>query len=170
MAVGELALPLVFHVVMRARERCPFPFAPFALWQARKLSLPTAALRTAGPVLHPGNTVELTPMMGAWVSWPRGHEHERSGPAPYLSYGGMGKGEKRPHSHSLRPVAGGKAVPEVMRVRELVLPLTSYSTQQRGPYTSPWQHRRAGPRVYMLASQTQEMRAGEPGFSWLFTS
>lgn len=130
MAIGELALPLVFHVVMRVRERCPFPRAPCALWQARKLPLPTAALRTVGPVLHLGNTVELTPMMGAWMSWPRGHKHESSGPAPYLSYGGMGKGEMCPHSHSLRLVAGGKAIHKVVRVRELVLPLTSYSTRQ----------------------------------------
>lgn len=98
------------------------------------VTLPTAALRIAGPVLHLGNTAELTLMMGVWVSWPRGHEHERACPDPYLSSGGMGKGEKRPHSHSLRPVASGRPVPEVMRVRELVLPLTSYSTHQSSPY------------------------------------
>lgn len=40
---------------------------------------------------------------------------------------------------------GGPAPHWVWRPGELTLPLTGYSTQKRGPCTSPGQQRRAGP-------------------------
>lgn len=50
-------------------------------------------------------------------------------------------GEEMPPSSP--PVPGKKTGPEVLRVEKLFLPLTSCSTQERGPCTSPGQHSRA---------------------------
>ena len=58
----------------------------------------------------------------------------------------MGKGQELPQ-HTLRSVEGGGDVHVVRRPKglELALPLTSCSSLQSGPYTSPEQHSRASP-------------------------
>ena len=61
----------------------------------------------------------------------------------------------------LPPVAGGRADPEVLRVEDLVLPLTGY-TQENMSCTSPRQHSRAGFGSVGAGELTPEgMRTGE---------
>lgn len=58
--------------------------------------------------------------------------HERSDPTLYLPYGGVGKGEiLSPIPYPLPPVAGRRAGPKFIRVRELVLYLTNSSTWEK---------------------------------------
>lgn len=50
-----------------------------------------------------------------------------------------------PYPHPLPPVAAITAGPEVMRARDLVLPLTGCNTQESRPWTVPGQHSTVDP-------------------------
>lgn len=50
----------------------------------------------------------------------------------------------RDHALPLSPLTVGKAAHRVMSVGELALPLTSCTTQESRPYTSPRQHHGVG--------------------------
>ena len=100
----------------------------------------------ADPVAPFGSRVELILLAGAQVSYPQESEHRRTGPATCLLFGSVGEGEipsptiTNCHLQQTEELALG-----VMRVGELALPLTCYSTQESGPCTSPGHHSRAGP-------------------------
>jgi hypothetical protein len=68
-----------------------------------------------------------------------------------------------PLPHSSLSMAGGRAGPWIMRVNELSLPLTSCSTQERGPRTLPGQHSRAGSCGGAQVSWHQGWKHGRAG-------
>ena len=55
------------------------------------------------------------------------------------------KGEIPSPLHFSLPVSGGRVDSGVMKAGELSLPLTSFSTQEIGSWTSPGHHSRTGP-------------------------
>jgi hypothetical protein len=121
-------------------------FTHHHLWRAGDLTLgsweqenwlgpsPVLALGRAGPVPHLGSTIELTLVAGVQASHPQRHECGRAGSTIVFCSvtGGVG-GEAMPLIHSSPPMAGRRAVPEVIWAGELSQPLTCCSTQESRP-------------------------------------
>lgn len=102
-----------------------------------------AALGRVGLAPHLGSATEQTLLPWSQVIWPHKCAWEIW---PHLSSVLWVSGGGRyvlPIPCPLQPVVGGRSSPEVMKVRELVLPLTSWITQHNGPCVSLRQQNRA---------------------------
>lgn len=83
--VGELALLLICHAVIRVTETCPsHPLPPVAgrtggskAIKVVEQALHATALRGAGPAPHLGSIVELALGVGVAVNRAQGHECEK---------------------------------------------------------------------------------------------
>lgn len=88
--IGSAALSLVCHAGAWVRDRS---FSSLFTPLPQATSLTDAVFRGMSPVLHLGGTVEQTLVAGTVVNLPQGLEHGRAGPATYLIFVGVGKGE-----------------------------------------------------------------------------
>lgn len=117
--------PLVCHVVVRERERCPPP-----------LFLPPVANERADPAPHqiqnegewpwtsPGQLSRADPVDGGIGELAEEHECEILSPAPQLPYGVVGKTEKPPSpTFPLRPVVVGE--PSLRSLKQEIWPCLS---------------------------------------------
>lgn len=88
---------------MEARERCPPQLTPTTS-SFKPSPLSAATLRKVTPVPHLGSTAVLTLLMVARDEPTQENECGRSSPTPYLSCGGMNRGEMAsPHPSPLYP-------------------------------------------------------------------
>lgn len=152
--MGEVVpFPLIFQVESWVRERCPSPLATHHLQESWPSPSPAAVLRRAGLLPHLSRREELNLSAGV-----HGASHETMtlrvlAPTP-ICYMAEWERKRCPLSPPLTTCGMWESWPGVMRMGDLVKPLTSCSARESRLCTSPGQPSRVGTGGVGVVSQS----------------